>query len=163
MVANKMDRAADDAVVLGIDAGGTHTDAVLCAGGKILGCGKVATEQDNLPHCIASVLDELVRDCGQDALGKVQRVTLGTTLLVNACVQDKLDKVGLVLSAGPGLNPMRFAMGDYVCVVPGGLDHRGVEVTPLQLQKLTGELAAWKKEGVGALACAGKFSPQSCP
>ncbi len=161
MVANKMDRAADDAVVLGIDAGGTHTDAVLCAGGKILGCGKVATEQDNLPHCIANVLDELVRDCGQDALGKVQRVTLGTTLLVNACVQDKLDKVGLVLSAGPGLNPMRFAMGNYVCVVPGGLDHRGVEVTPLQLQKLAGELAKWKKAGVGALACAGKFSPRN--
>ncbi len=158
----KMDKAANNAgIVLGIDAGGTHTDAVLCEGGRILGTGKVATEQDNLPHCIANVLDDLARDCGQDALKKVERVTLGTTLLVNACVQDRLDRVGLVLSAGPGLSPLRFAMGEHVFVVPGGLDHRGVEVDPLKMAGLKGQLEAWKKEGLAALACVGKFSPRN--
>ena len=161
MTGTRMDKAADAGIVLGIDAGGTHTDAVLCEGGRILGTGKVATEQDNLPHCIANVLDDLARDCGQDAIRKVQRVTLGTTLLVNACVQHKLDRVGLVLSAGPGLSPLRFAMGDHVCVVPGGLDHRGVEVDPLKIADLRGGLQSWKKEGINALACVGKFSPRN--
>ncbi|OEG69070.1 hypothetical protein ATZ36_11730 [Candidatus Endomicrobiellum trichonymphae] len=39
--------------------------------------------------------------------------------------------MGLVLSAGPGLDPRNFStdkMNDHMCVMPGGLDHRGMEV-----------------------------------
>ena len=151
----------EHAVVLGIDCGGTHTDAVVCAGRHLLASAKVVTDHDNLPGCIAKVLQELVQETDRDILQKVERITLGTTLLVNACVQGRLDRVGLALSAGPGLAPDRFALGQDVCIVPGGLDHRGVEVTPLETGVLQKQVRAWQEEGVQAFACVGKFSPRN--
>lgn len=147
----------EHAVVLGIDCGGTHTDAVVCEGRRLLASAKVVTDHDNLPGCIAQVLQET----DQMLLQKVERITLGTTLLVNACVQGRLDRVGLSLSAGPGLAPDRFALGEDVCLVPGGLDHRGVEVTPLEPGVLRRQILSWQEEGVQAFACVGKFSPRN--
>ncbi len=152
---------ANSGVLLGIDAGGTHTDAVLCSGGRIVGRGKTTTDMDDLPGSIARVLDEVEADAGRAALERAARVTLGTTLLVNAVVQGRQDPVGLLLSAGPGLAPTRFAVGGRVAVAPGGLDHRGVEVTPLRLDALKETVRAWHAEGVGAFACVGRFSPRN--
>lgn len=163
--------------VLGIDAGGTHTDAVLLAcdagaenaphGGetppsaRLVAAAKARTRHDDLPASVSEVLAALATAAPDDAFGKISRVTLGATLAVNALVQDKADAVGLALSAGPGLNPRRFAMGAHVCIVPGGLDHRGVEVTPLRPEALAGAVTTWRKEGVAAVACVGKFSPRN--
>lgn len=209
--------------LLGIDAGGTHTDAVLlaeepaghlpgsgeasCEGRaaaalnaaddihvayaphvseqpekqavpgaalprmRILAAAKTPTRHDDLPASIGEVLAALAAALDSDPalaalggaalLGRVSRVTLGATLAVNALVQDKADVVGLALSAGPGLAPGRFALGRHVCVVPGGLDHRGVEVSPLNVSELERQAALWKREGISAVACVGKFSPRN--
>ncbi|MBO4334220.1 MAG: hydantoinase/oxoprolinase family protein [Desulfovibrio sp.] len=153
-------------VLLGIDAGGTHTDAVLIVcEGKTLACplqAKVATNHQDLPSSIRHVLAKLANDDKNRALlSKVSDVTLGTTLAVNALVQGKTSPVGLLLTAGPGLAPERFALGDAVATVPGGLDHRGVEVTPLDCSKVASSLAAWKSQGIEHVACVGKFSPRT--
>lgn len=165
-----------EVLVLGIDAGGTHTDAALLAVagdspagalGRLLGSAKVATRHEDLPATVRDVLAALSRaltQAGADAgalLARVERVTLGTTLAVNALVQGKADKVGLALAAGPGLDPVHFTLGDHVCIVPGGLDHRGVEVAPLFTETLAETAAAWPGEGVAAVACVGKFSPRN--
>lgn len=150
--------------VLGIDCGGTHTDSVLVRAGELVVHAKVPTNHDDLASSMAAVLDALVASTGSGGaalLGRVARVTLGTTLLVNAGVQGRLDPVGLALSAGPGLRPERFAMGTHTCVVPGGLDHRGVEVTALDTGPLERAARAWASEGVSAFACVGKFSPRN--
>lgn len=149
--------------VLGIDAGGTHTDAVLCGPEGLVAAAKTVTCHDNLPSSVAAVLAALREALGQRdvLLQRVARVTLGATLAVNALVQHKADAVGLALSAGPGLAPARFALGGHVCVVPGGLDHRGVEVSPLELDGLTAAASRWQAEGVRAIACVGKFSPRN--
>ena len=149
--------------VLGIDAGGTHTDAVLCGPEGLVAAAKTVTCHDDLPSSVAEVLRRLreqpaVRD---GMFERIRRVTLGATLAVNAIVQDKADRVGLALSAGPGLAPERFALGGHVCVAPGGLDHRGTEVTPLATEALASACARWKAEGVRAVACVGKFSPRN--
>ncbi len=154
-------RQAGSRVLLGIDAGGTHTDAVLCSGGRVIGRGKTTTDVSDLPGSITRVLDELEADAGRPALARAERVTLGTTLLVNAVVQQRLEPVGLLLTAGPGLAPERFATGDYVCVAPGGLDHRGVEVSPLRLDRMRETVRAWHAKGVNAFACVGRFSPRN--
>ena len=146
--------------VLGIDAGGTHTDAVLCGPEGLVAAAKTVTCHDNLPSSVAEVLRRL-RETPGFAPEKIHRVTLGATLAVNAIVQDKADRVGLALSAGPGLAPERFALGAHVCVVPGGLDHRGTEVTPLAPEGLARAAARWKEDGVRAVACVGKFSPRN--
>ncbi len=169
--------------VLGIDAGGTHTDAVLlvcdAAGrgandtmgdsagdaaltnARLVASAKARTRHDDLPASVREVLAALAKAAPNCDFGAISRVTLGATLAVNALVQERADPVGLVLSAGPGLDPRRFAMGEHVCVVPGGLDHRGVEVSPLRTDALPAAVKAWSKAGVVAVACVGKFSPRN--
>ena len=166
--------------VLGIDAGGTHTDAVLLACpvmadgagapaapvARLMGCAKVRTRHDDLPRSVREVLAELAKSSmGKSApkcdFGRITRVTLGATLAVNALVQNRADRVGLAVSAGPGLDPHRFTLGRHVCVVPGGLDHRGVEVSPLRTDALHEAVASWQAEGVAAVACVSKFSPRN--
>ncbi|MDO5483411.1 MAG: hydantoinase/oxoprolinase family protein [Desulfovibrionaceae bacterium] len=155
--------------LLGIDAGGTHTDAVLLSedaeGWQLTAAAKVSTCHEDLPASITQVLDLLAREAEAagcpDALREVERVSLGTTLAVNALVQGRADRVGLALSAGPGLAPERFALGEDVCIVPGGLDHRGVEVSPLDCTPLAEAAADWQKRGVAAVACVSKFSPRN--
>ena len=166
--------------VLGIDAGGTHTDAVLLACSttaegasapsaliaQLVGCAKVRTRHDDLPRSVREVLaalatSSLAKAAPQCDFGRITRVTLGATLAVNALVQNRADRVGLAVSAGPGLDPRRFTLGRHVCVVPGGLDHRGVEVTPLRTQVLHEAAIKWQAEGVAAVACVSKFSPRN--
>ena len=183
--------------LLGIDAGGTNTDAVLLVQdgdvsdgrralppaqakadptaalprARLLAAAKTRTKHDDLPASVREVLHALARALDDDAaaralggaslLGRVSRVTLGATLAVNALVQDKADTVALALSAGPGLDPRRFAMGRHVHVVPGGLDHRGTEVSPLNVGGLEAQAARWRAEGIAAVACVGKFSPRN--
>ena len=155
------------APVLGIDAGGTHTDAVLCGPRGVVAAAKAPTNHDDLPASVRAALAglrEALRAQGEAAeglLAQVARVGLGSTLAVNALVQHKADSVGLVLSSGPGLDPRRFALGAHVCVTPGGLDHRGVEVSPLRTDALEDEVRRWQREGVAAVACVGKFSPRN--
>lgn len=163
--------------VLGIDAGGTHTDAVLLAclvmaegagapAARLVGCAKVCTRHNDLPRSVREVLAELAKTvmgkaAPQCDFGRITRVTLGATLAVNALVQNRADRVGLAVSAGPGLDPRRFTLGRHVCVVPGGLDHRGVEVSPLRTEALHEAAASWQAEGVAAVACVSKFSPRN--
>lgn len=158
--------------ILGIDAGGTHTDAVLLRrvsgnGGPcfcLMAGAKVPTCHTDLPSSLASVLDKISDSLGPDGrriLAAVSRVTLGTTLAVNALVQNRADRVGLALSAGPGLDPARFGLGDSVCIVPGGLDHRGTEVTRLDTAVLENAASEWRGKGIAAFACVGKFSPRN--
>lgn len=189
--------SAGQVFLLGIDAGGTHTDAVLLVQDqdasegraaspreraqadpaarlprvRLLAAAKTRTKHDDLPASVREVLHALARVLAGDAaaralggtalLGRVSRVTLGATLAVNALVQDKADTVALALSAGPGLDPRRFAMGRHVYVVPGGLDHRGTEVSPLTVSGLEAQAARWSAEGITAVACVGKFSPRN--
>ena len=138
---------------------------------RILAAAKTPTRHDDLPASIAEVLAALALALdsepalaaagGAALLGRVSRVTLGATLAVNALVQGKADTVGLAVSAGPGLAPGCFTLGQHVCVVPGGLDHRGVEVSPLDLAQLERQAALWKQQGITAVACVGKFSPRN--
>lgn len=153
-------------LVLGIDCGGTHTDAALLevkdGGVALLAAAKTITLHDALPQSITTALESLRKELPDPSLlGRVERITLGTTLEVNALVQNKADRVGLALSAGPGLDPSHFALGEHVCIVPGGLDHRGVEVKKLFTAELARQAAAWPAQGVRAIACVGKFSPRN--
>ncbi|MBR4741454.1 MAG: hydantoinase/oxoprolinase family protein, partial [Desulfovibrio sp.] len=155
-----------DQILLGIDMGGTHTDAALIAikQGKptLIAKAKVPTNHMNLPASLLHVLHTLEEKTANPKIWlHIDHVTLGTTLAINALVQNKTDPVGLILTAGPGLAPTRFALGNNVAVVKGGLDHRGVEVSKLQLTKLDEKLLTWRNQGIKNIACVGKFSPRN--
>ena len=89
-------------MILGIDVGGTHTDAVLIDHFQVLKKAKVPTDGDNLLFSLLEVTRSLV---DEQTLSCIDRVVLSTTLSTNAIVQNKIDRVGMLLLSGPGLHP----------------------------------------------------------
>ncbi|MDR2696179.1 MAG: hydantoinase/oxoprolinase family protein, partial [Deltaproteobacteria bacterium] len=142
---------------LGIDAGGTHTDAVIIRDSAVAARAKLPTRHGDL----VATLRELLAALPAELRGGITRVTLGTTLAVNALLQDKADAVGLALCGGPGLDPTRFALGEHTHVVPGGLDHRGMEVAQQRLDSLRDAAHGWQAQGIRAFAAVSKFSPRN--
>lgn len=82
-------------LAIGIDTGGTCTDAVLydTDTGRVLGRNKALTTHDDLKRGILEALDGLdIGLCRQAAVAG-----LSTTLATNACVEGKLRRVRLLL------------------------------------------------------------------
>lgn len=83
---------------LGIDTGGTYTDAVLYdfETKQVLSSAKSLTTKEDLALGIGNSLDKL------DAalLAKIKMVSLSTTLATNACVEDKGGRGKLVFIGG---------------------------------------------------------------
>lgn len=74
-------------IQVGIDVGGTFTDAVLMEGNAILDKAKVATQADNVLDTVLQALDIL------KIYGKpVTQITVSTTLITNAILQQKLRR-----------------------------------------------------------------------
>lgn len=147
-------------VVLGLDMGGTHTDAVLLRGGTLLASVKVPTNHRDLLISTRAALHALF-ESGPVAPAEVSRATFGTTLAVNAVVQDACAPVGLLIGAGPGIDPGWFGLGGHTAVIPGGVDHRGTEVTPLDREAVRAAVERWRDEGIAAFACVTKFSTRN--
>ena len=83
---------------IGIDTGGTYTDAVAYdfTGKTILGSAKALTTKDNLSIGILRALDGLP----PDLLKKAEVVALSTTLATNACVEDRGGNAKLIFFGG---------------------------------------------------------------
>jgi len=91
--AGEADVQAD--VGLGIDAGGTYTDAVLYefATGRVLGSSKALTT----PHDLTLGIEEALRGLDSALLPRVSYTCLSTTLATNAIVEGRGLLVGLLL------------------------------------------------------------------
>lgn len=83
---------------LGIDTGGTCTDAVLYdfTQRRILAGAKSLTTKEDLALGIGAALDQLP----VELLRRTERVALSTTLATNACVENKGGRAGLILIGG---------------------------------------------------------------
>lgn len=80
---------------------------------------------------------------------------------MNAVVQDACAPVGLLIGAGPGLDPGWFGLGGHTALVPGGVDHRGTEIVPPDREAIRRVVGQWRKEGLAAFACVAKFSTRN--
>ncbi len=80
---------------IGIDTGGTCTDAVVydLDSKEILATGKTLTTKSNLEIGIGKALDELP----QELLKEVKSFSLSTTLATNACVENKGSRAKLLI------------------------------------------------------------------
>jgi len=139
-------------MILGIDIGGTHTDAVCLDGRKILSTAKTLTGND----LVNSIL-ESIRNLGVE-FTDVRRVVLSTTLSTNAIVEKKHPKTGMIVSAGPGLNPVQFFLSDCFHLVSGAIDHRGREYVPVDKEEVLKASESMKNAGVECVGIASKFS-----
>lgn len=83
------------ALGIGIDTGGTYTDAVIYDFDtkKVLAKGKSPTTHNELATGIVNALDMLP----QELVKKAELVSLSTTLATNACVENKGGRARLVL------------------------------------------------------------------
>ena len=80
---------------IGIDTGGTCTDAVIYDydTGKVLGSGKAPTTKQNLEIGIANALDTLP----PELVAQAGNIALSTTLATNACLENKGARAKLLL------------------------------------------------------------------
>ena len=142
-------------MIIGLDVGGTHTDVVLIGKGRILRQAKVTTDHSNLFDCVCTGLDKVTRDVQP---GAIRRAVLSTTLTTNAIAEAKLTRTGVVVSAGPGIDPAGFRIGSHYHCVSGSIDHRGREIQPLQEQEIEQIARRFLDEDVRQVAVVSKFS-----
>jgi len=111
-------------MLLGLDVGGTFTDAVIIDGHRVVSTAKRRTTKDNLMQGIGEALDAVLDSCD---ISKIEQVTLSTTVVTNTIVEKKEQVVDLYVVTGPGRN-----VDDIFPVSPiylqGYTDHRGIVV-----------------------------------
>ncbi len=141
-------------MILGLDVGGTQTDAVLIEGRQVVAATKTPTGEDLLAT-LRRVLENTLMDVEP---GRLKRMAFSTTMATNAIVEDRLDDVGMIVSAGPGMDPAWFSVGPSYHVVEGCLNHQGLEATPLNRDAVLDAASRILKNGIKVLGVAGKFS-----
>lgn len=142
-------------MIIGLDVGGTHTDAVLLGEKGIVRNVKVATDPANLFETVLSALEILMADIETDT---VNRVVLSTTLATNLVVQNKLPPVAILVSGGPGIDPEHFRTNEHYFKVDGALDHRGREIRPIDRERVRAIGEQIKSQGLNFAGVVSKFS-----
>lgn len=150
-------------IVLGIDTGGTYTDAVLFdeQSGRVVAAAKALTTRHDLAVGIRRAA-ESVLDGSDVAPASVALVSLSTTLATNALVEGHGGRVGLVLigfdeAAASRAGIVDALRGDPCVRIDGGHDAAGRGSATLDLPALDRMLS--KLDGsVDAFAVAGMFA-----
>jgi N-methylhydantoinase A/oxoprolinase/acetone carboxylase beta subunit len=155
-------------IKIGIDVGGTNTDAVVMEGGKVIGSVKAPTSPDVMAG-VSAALAGALRQSGVEAAG-VDVVMLGTTHFTNAVVQRRdlapTAAVRLGLPATAALPPMvdwpedlREAIGNHAFLAHGGHEFDGRPITPLDPDELARIGAEIARRGIRTIAVSSVFSP----
>jgi len=139
-------------MILGIDIGGTHTDAVCIKGKSIVSTAKALTG-DDLVQSILEVARGL--DIGYS---EIDRVVLSTTLSTNAIIERKYAPTGMIVSAGPGIDPRQYFLTEDFHLVDGAIDHRGREYIPISPDKVVQTAKELKDKGISGVGVVSKFS-----
>ena len=153
---------------IGIDVGGTNTDAVLIEDGKVTGAVKAPTSED----VTTGILDALKALAATGVLkGKrIDGVMIGTTHFINAVVQRRhLTKVGalrLGMPASASLPPFCDWPEDLaeivrggVWMVEGGHEFDGRPFMPLDEAAIMAAAREMKAKGLKSVAISAIFSP----
>jgi len=143
-------------LALGIDTGGTFTDAVMydLDGKRLLAKCKALTTWPALEKGISAALDGLPKQL----FGQVRLVGLSTTLATNAVVEGIGCPAGLILLGYPDFVADSVAFEPKINVA-GSIDLDGREIQPLDLAGLAAAVRQLvERRGVQALAISGYYS-----
>src|SRR4029450_4270886 len=130
---------------IGIDVGGTNTDAVLMQGQEVVGWVKTPTTAD-VTSGIVTALQELLQQTAA-VPSNIRGVMLGTTHFTNAVVQRRhLSPVAAVRLGLPATacrpplpdwpGDLRERVGGPMYMLPGGLEVDGRLIVPFEPQAL---------------------------
>ncbi len=149
---------------LGIDTGGTYTDAVLWSEATgVVAKAKALTTRHDLAEGIAGAVDAVLAAAAVDPAA-IKLVSMSTTLATNALVEGQGGRVALVMI---GFKPEDLARdglaaalgGDPLVQCPGGHDVHG-NAAPLDLAELEAQLPALADQ-VSGFAVAAYFSTRN--
>lgn len=143
---------------LGIDVGGTHTDAVALSEAGIAARTKVKTNHKDL---LASVNQALTGILAMVDPAEVFQLNLSTTLSTNAIVEGTTEDVGMLVVPGPGISLDDAVLCRDFHILDGSIDHRGSEVRRMENAQAEGAIAACRKNGVRVFGVVGKFSTRN--
>ena len=154
------------ALMLGVDTGGTYTDAVLIdeAADRLVAKAKALTTRPDLAGGVGAAIDAVLERAGVTG-ADVGLVSLSTTLATNALVEGQGGRVALVLAGFEAAQLARDGLsealaGDPVIFVAGGHGPGGEPVAALDLGALERGLAALP-EGVTGVAVAARFATRN--
>ena len=159
---------------IGVDVGGTHTDAVAIVGDRVER-GKALTTYDDFSRGVLDAIAVAAENHGierGDLLNRTKLLINGTTVVTNAITQLRGSKVGVLVTAG-FRDTFRFAGGprlaefddhlqvnapdittrDAIAEVEERVDYSGAEVVPLNTESLEREVKRLVEDvGVEAIA-----------
>ncbi len=153
---------------IGIDVGGTNTDAVLMDGAAVLSATKTPTTA-NVSEGIATALRRVIADSGIDTAA-IDGVMIGTTHFTNAVVERKhltpTACIRLGLPATVCLPPMvdwpddlREIVGGNAHLAHGGHEFDGREISAYQPEEVRAIAGKIRDAGLTAVAISSVFSP----
>jgi N-methylhydantoinase A/oxoprolinase/acetone carboxylase beta subunit len=153
---------------IGVDVGGTNTDAVLLEDGRVVHAVKTPTTADVTGGIVAAL--ELLGRHPAVAQGAIDAVVIGTTHFVNAVVQRRgLARVAAIrigLPASASLPPFCDWPADLAALVEGGVfmlegghDYDGREFMPFDEAGMRWAAQEIRDRGLSAAAIAAAFSP----
>ncbi|WP_027359300.1 hydantoinase/oxoprolinase family protein [Desulforegula conservatrix] len=145
-------------MIIGLDIGGTHADAVLIDKDRILKQVKIPTDHSDLFSTVLEGLSKLTEGINTS---EISRAVLSTTLTTNAIAEKKTDNAGMIIAAGPGLDPELFRMSKNYFIVEGALDHRGREIKKIDKNQVLAAAKKMKEKGVQHVGIVTKFSTRN--
>lgn len=152
---------------IGVDVGGTNTDAALLRGAEVLATVKSSTTADVTSGVSAAI--RAVLDAAGETAAAVGGVMVGTTHFLNAAVEGRhLEKVGALRLCGSStlsLPPMidwpdrlRGFVDGGAALVGGGVNYDGSDIAALDTDAIRDACKAWRARGIEAIAICSVFA-----
>lgn len=153
---------------IGIDVGGTNTDAVLIDKSTVLAAVKSPTTSDVMSGVVNSI-QRLVKAQG-DAPLDIDAVMIGTTHFTNAVVErarlDRVAAIRIAMPAAASLPPMvdwpadlRACVNPLSFMVAGGHEYDGRPLVPLDRDAIRDAAMRIRDAGITAVGITALFSP----
>ena len=153
---------------IGIDVGGTNTDAVLMAGRAVVASAKSFTTPD-VRDGVVNAVRKLLESAGLES-PPVQAVMIGTTQFINAFVQrQQLSRVSIIriaLPKGDGIPPtsgwpddLVEAIDPEIHMVGGGAYYTGKDYAAFDADGVRAAAEQSHANGIGSFAISAGFSP----
>ena len=155
---------------IGIDVGGTHTDAVLLNGNSVVASTKALTSKDVSTGILAALEAILAHRSGAES--SIEAVMLGTTQFTNAVIQRRdLAEVAAIrigMPSGKGLPPkigwpddISRCLGENVYMIRGGYLYDGWPLAKTEDREINSVIKDLKAKKVEAVAISSAFSPMN--
>ncbi|TNJ45075.1 hydantoinase/oxoprolinase N-terminal domain-containing protein [Phaeobacter sp. B1627] len=153
------------ALLLGVDTGGTYTDAVLIRDEtEVVATAKSLTTRQDLAIGIGGAVRAVLDQSGVSP-SEVSLAALSTTLATNALVEGQGGRVALIYIGFAASDLERHGLrealkGDPALILSGGHTHAGSEANPLDTEALLSFLDT-EAAGVSGFAVAGLFATRN--